>query len=189
MIVLSTEFIEGVAQYFGGLTYNPYNISGLVQLSNFTRSFSLEDYPDRDIGTFDDSLAYNLNTSSPQYLKARHSDLVAGSRDTILGALDRYGLDALIMPSSHSPGYAAIAGYPVVTVPLGYYPANFSTTINKRGTLATAGPHFPFGISFLGRKFSEPTLIQIAYSFEQATQYRDLVKPYILPNMQVRDFL
>jgi amidase len=30
----------------------------------------------------------------------------------------------------------------------------------------------PFGVAFTGRAFSEPVLIGIAYSFEQATQHR-----------------
>jgi amidase len=61
--------------------------------------------------------------------------------------------------------------------------------MNSRGTLVTLGPNFPFGISFIGRKFSEPTLIQAAYGFEQATKVRDMVKPYVLPNFQLPMFL
>jgi amidase len=61
--------------------------------------------------------------------------------------------------------------------------------MNSRGTLVTLGPNFPFGISFIGRKFSEPTLIQAAYGFEQATKVRDTVKPYVLPNFQLPMFL
>jgi len=61
----------------------------------------------------------------------------------ILGALEKYGLDALIIPSSMSPGYAAIAGYPIITVPLGYYPASTNVTYNSRGTLVSLGPNFP----------------------------------------------
>jgi amidase len=30
----------------------------------------------------------------------------------------------------------------------------------------------PVGITFLGRAYSEPTLIKLAYSFEQATRHR-----------------
>jgi amidase len=61
--------------------------------------------------------------------------------------------------------------------------------INSRGTLVSAGPHFPFGISFLGRKFSEALLIQLAYAFESETHYRDLVNPYIMPSFQLSDFV
>lgn len=50
--------------------------------------------------------------------------------------------------------FAAVAGYPSITVPAGYV------------------QELPAGISFFGRAFSEPTLIKIAYAFEQATKAR-----------------
>ena len=49
---------------------------------------------------------------------------------------------------------AAVAGYPHVTVPMGYV----------RGV--------PIGLSIFGRAWSEPTLIKIAYAYEQATKHR-----------------
>ena len=49
---------------------------------------------------------------------------------------------------------AAVAGYPHITVPMGFF----------RG--------LPIGLSFFGRAWSEPTLVRIAYAFEQATQHR-----------------
>jgi amidase len=47
-----------------------------------------------------------------------------------------------------------MAGYPIVSVPAGY----------------SAGR--PVGISFLGRAFSEPLLIRLAYAFEQMARVR-----------------
>src|SRR2546430_15227278 len=51
-------------------------------------------------------------------------------------------------------GPAAVAGYPHVTVPMGY----------------VAG--LPVGLSFVGRPWSEAALIKFAYAFEQATKAR-----------------
>ena len=53
---------------------------------------------------------------------------------------------------SSSP--AAMAGYPNITVPAGFV------------------RDLPVGISFFGPAWSEPTLLAIAYAFEQATQHR-----------------
>jgi amidase len=47
-----------------------------------------------------------------------------------------------------------MAGYPLICVPAGF-----------------AGG-LPVGISFMGRAWSEPTLIRLAYAFEQATHAR-----------------
>ena len=53
-----------------------------------------------------------------------------------------------------SSGLAAMAGYPNVTVPAGSI------------------YDLPVGISFFGAAWTEPVLLQIAYSFEQAANYR-----------------
>jgi amidase len=53
-----------------------------------------------------------------------------------------------------SSSAAAVAGYPSVTVPAGFV---FG---------------LPVGVSFFGRAWSEPTLIRLAYAYEQATHSR-----------------
>lgn len=53
-----------------------------------------------------------------------------------------------------SSSLAAVSGFPNITVPAGYIDG------------------FPIGISFMGPAFSEPTLIGIAYDYEQRSQAR-----------------
>ena len=93
-----------------------------------------------------------------------------GARKAIDDALGEHSLDALIAitngPSwltDHingdnyhvgSSSYAAVSGYPNITVPAGF----------------VAG--LPVGLSFIGPAFSEKSLIEIAYAFEQATLAR-----------------
>jgi Asp-tRNA(Asn)/Glu-tRNA(Gln) amidotransferase A subunit family amidase len=51
-----------------------------------------------------------------------------------------------------SPG----TGFPAITIPMGY----------------TRGDRLPAGLQFLGRPWSEATLIRLAYAYEQATRHR-----------------
>ena len=84
--------------------------------------------------------------------------------------MDQHQLNALIAPTNgpawtidwvngdHFGGGssepAAISGYPAITVPAGFVHG------------------LPVGISFFGRAWSEPTLIKLAFAFEQATKHR-----------------
>ena len=67
-------------------------------------------------------------------------------------AIDLVNGDHDLGPTSSSP--AALAGYPIISVPAGY------------------AFERPVGISFLGRPYSEPALIRLAYAFEQAASVR-----------------
>jgi len=104
------------------------------------------------------------------YLDAlAHGKKRAGA-EGIDAVMDAKRLDALMAPTG-SPAYptdwvngdhflgassspAAVAGYPNITVPCGFYMG------------------LPLGISFFGRAFSEPVLLRIAYAYEQASQAR-----------------
>ena len=85
--------------------------------------------------------------------------------------MGEHSLDAIVAPTRDIPwptdhikgdcsdggssaGPAAIAGYPDISVPMGFVSG------------------LPVGVSFFGRAWSEPTLIRIAYAHEQATQHR-----------------
>lgn len=61
---------------------------------------------------------------------------------------------------------------------MGSYPAGTKVTQDtSQGTLNETGPGIPFGLAFMGPRFSEELLIGLAYAFEQRTNVRQKVKP------------
>lgn len=186
-LVLNADFLVNLATYFAELTYNPYNITNLAQERAFTHSFGQEDWPDRDTGVWDLALNQTWNNTSPLFWPAYQANLYYGGEGGILGALSRNNVSAVLLPTQLSPSIPALVGSPVVSVPMGFYPANWTVTYNARKTLVETGPNVPFGLSFMGAKFSEAELIGFAYAYEQRTMHRNDVQPYIVPNIELAD--
>jgi amidase len=117
--------------------------------------------------------------TTPGYLKALRTCRRVSRSQGIDAVMARHRLDALVAPtgnpawptdpvngdhftgSSSTP--AAVAGYPSVSVPMGY----------------VAG--LPVNLSFFGRAWSEPTLLRLAYAFEQISMQRKA--PKFLPTL------
>ena len=75
--------------------------------------------------------------------------------------MDSLNLDAVLSINNYSAGFAAVAKYPALTIPMGY---------DKEGV--------PFGITFISRPFEEPKLLRWGYAFEQATKARRVPTGY-----------
>jgi amidase len=99
----------------------------------------------------------------------RKSQRLARS-EGIDAVMARHSLDVIVAPTAGPPWVvdlangdhftggsstpAAVAGYPSICIPMGM---SFG---------------LPVGLSFIGRAWSEATLIRFAYAFEQATKHR-----------------
>lgn len=187
-LVLNADFLTNLATYLSELSYNPHGIENLAEERAFTRNFTAEDWPDRDTGVWDDALdTQGWNNTSPLFWPAYQANLYYGGEGGILGALERNNVSAVLLPTQLSPSIPALVGSPVVTVPMGFYPANWTVAYNSRKTLVETAPNVPFGLSFMGAKFDEATLIGFAYAYEQRTMHRNDVQPYIVPNIELGD--
>ena len=142
-------------------------IKSLEALIEFNKNDTIESSFDQNILTLAQSKG---DLSTPEYLQAKkkmHKNMRALGIDNVM---DKNNLDAIIAPtgspawktdhingdhfSGGSSSSAAIAGYPNITVPMG----------RVKG--------LPVGLSFFGRAWSEPVLIEIAFAYEQASLHR-----------------
>jgi amidase len=187
-VVLEADFITDLPEsYLSNLIRNPNNINSVPQLLNFTHSFPLEDWPERDTEIWEDALSLGYDNTSPEFWGNYTAQLYLAGPLGVTGALTNYSLDALILPTDYSPGVPAIIGTPVITVPLGKLPEDTPVRKNRFGNLNATYPGAPFGLSFMGPKWSEEMLVGMAYAFEQRTQVRDTITPYVQPVTELVD--
>jgi amidase len=100
--------------------------------------------------------------SELEYRSARSMDLRAAKEQGLDDYMDQHRLDAVLFPAMAGASIAAKAGYPSVEVPAG-----FVSGVRDKDT-----PEYPYGATFTGRAWSEPTLLRLAYAFEQAARAR-----------------
>ncbi|MDJ0752450.1 MAG: amidase [Ardenticatenaceae bacterium] len=173
--VLLFEFKDGVNKYLSRLGPGaPQTLADLIAFNNANA--------DSELKFFGQEL-FDLAEAKGPLTSQEYLDFLAASVqpavewfDTVMDGLN---LDAMVAPTG-SPAWpidlingdhflggtsspAARAGYPLVSVPAGF---SFGLPVN---------------ISFMGRAFSEPTLIALAYAFEQATMVR--TSPSFIPTL------
>lgn len=174
--VLLYEFRHDIDAYLARLIESP--VRTLEDLIAFN-----EAHADEELRYFGQELFLLAQQKGPltdeAYRKALEKNRRLGRQDGIDAVMEQYQLDAIVAPTG-SPAWkidlingdhflgassspAAIAGYPLITVPAGY------------------AFGLPVGITFMGRAYSEPTLIRLAYAFEQATKVRK--PPKLLPTI------
>jgi amidase len=104
-----------------------------------------------------------------RYVADRTKDLQLAATDGIDAALATApGYDALLFAGARGADIAARPGYPSITVPFGFIP-NAPTPPFPPGFNAKDAP---LGMTFAGKACSEPTLVRLAYGFEQTTHKR-----------------
>jgi len=140
-------------------------------------------HKDQEMPFFGQEIMLQAQAKGPltekKYLDELASNLKMSRTDGIDATMDKYKLDAIVAPTG-SPAWttdlingdhfsgasstpAAVAGYPNINVPAGF------------------SHNLPVGISFFGRAYSEPTLIKLAYAYEQSTKHRRA--PQFIPTL------
>jgi amidase len=163
------EFKDGLNKYLAGLDPK-VPVRTLKDVIEFN-----EQNRDREMPYFGHETLIRAQEKGPlsekEYVEARAKCVRLSREEGIDAVMKEHRLDALVGPTTGpahatdylfgdrdtgggSSSFPAMAGYPHITVPAG----------NVLG--------LPVGFSFFGRAYSEPTLIKLAYSFEQLTRAR-----------------
>ncbi|KAI1408046.1 putative amidase [Hypoxylon sp. FL1857] len=192
-IVRSSEFKRDVAHYLKSLETNPNGIHSAEDIIAFTKRCTDEDYPDRDIGKFLWTQAEGIDVDSSKYKMMVEQERFFGGEGGILGAMDKYKLHVLAVPSSFgiANDLAAKMGFPAITVPLGFYPEGTPIELDdNKPNLVRVAPRIPYSLTFITKEFSDSVLLQVAYAFEQLTRVRDNGPlPFKTPGTELKDII
>ena len=95
------------------------------------------------------------DSTSVQELEEIKSNLEKSGRAFFDSVMDQHKLDAVLSINNYHAGYAAVAKYPALTVPMGY---------------KASGE--PVSLTFIGKQFSEANLLCIGSAFEKHSKVR-----------------
>jgi len=176
------EYKAGLNAYLSGMKPQ-VKVHSLIDLIKFN-----EENRDRILKYFGQEYLEQAEAkgklTSKKYLKALEKNRRLARTEGINKLVTSKRVDALVCPSGgpawvidlvtgdggaswdmESTSYPAVAGTPHITVPAGY------------------AFGLPVGISFFAKAWQEPTLIKLAYAFEQLTKVR--VVPRFLPTAEL----
>jgi amidase len=166
-LVLLYEFKDGIARYLATRKDCPHK--SLADLIAYN-----EKHSEKELTHFGQEIFLRSeqcgSLNDKTYIEALEKCRLLSRAEGIDAVMDEHKLDAIVGPSGgpahrtdllwgnrdtgSSSTPAAVSGYPNITVPAG--------SING----------LPVGLSFFGRAWSEPTLLRIAYGFEQQSKAR-----------------
>ncbi|HMJ65848.1 MAG TPA: amidase, partial [Candidatus Binatia bacterium] len=170
--VLHYEFKAGLNKYLAGLGPDA-RVRTLEEIIDFN-----ERNRDKEMPWFGQETMIKSQEKGPltekEYVEAREKCRRLSRDEGIDAVMKEHQLDAIVAPTTgpaHVTDYiygdrdtggsswpAAVSGYPNITVPAGFI---FG---------------LPVGLSFFGRPYTEPTLIKLAFAFEQLTKVRQSPK-------------
>jgi amidase len=159
------EFKAGVNDYLK--TRTGLGVTSLSELIDFNQRHAREEMPFFRQELWEQSEAKG-SLDETEYQEARATGLKMAREEGLDQVLAEHDLDAIVAPTrgpawtidllngdrgvGASSGVAAVAGYPLVTVPAGF-----------------AFDHLAIGISFIGTAWSDARLLGFAYAFEAAS--------------------
>jgi len=186
--ILSLDFKVGISKYLSELVDVPTSVRTLSDLVAFNLNHAAIELPPTECCQNIFEMALNAS-DGPLYQKTlEYLHDITRTRG-IDGALTQFNLTALVLPSDTGSYPAAAAGYPVITVPMGFIDCSQNPCPGLKDSVrvnSTVGS-WPQGLTFLGTAWSEPELLALAFGYEQASQVREQgPKPLIMPKTALK---
>jgi len=160
--VLLLEFKTDMALYLATRNGGPRTLADLIEFNEANADVELKWFG-QEIFELSEGRG---GVDDPDYPTALANSLRISRDEGLDAVFASYGVDAIVAPTGSpawptdlvngdhflggTSSYAAMAGYPLITVPMG---TSFG---------------LPVGLTFMGRQWDEPTLIRLASGFEAA---------------------
>jgi amidase len=165
LLVLQYEFKEGVNKYLSGARSRMKSLADVIAFNKENEARTMPYFKQETLINCDaksdlNSEEYKNAVAKTTLSRSVISNLIAEMKlDALCGVTNGLGCCIDLINGDYDTGFslstpAAISGYPHITVPMGFV------------------HELPIGISFFGNAYTEPHLLSIAYSYEQATNLR-----------------
>lgn len=149
--LLNLDMKKDLPKYLSGYADATIQIKSVQDVIEFNIKDSLNTMP------YGQNLFKGImaDTSTEEEFKALKDSLKTTGRLYFDIPMKAHQLDAILSINNYHAGFAAVAEYPALTLPMGY---------DEKGT--------PKGLTFIGKPFQEKQLLLWAYGYEQASKKR-----------------
>ncbi|WP_442845181.1 amidase family protein [Leeuwenhoekiella sp. H156] len=149
--VLNLDMQNDLPAYIAAYGAKDLAVKDLNDITAFNKKDSLIRMP------YGQGLLYGVlaDSASAEEFTAIKDTLERNGRQFFDEPMKANDLDAVLSINNYMAGYAAVAKYPAITVPMGYSETNQ-----------------PMGLTFIAPTLSEELLLQLAYAYESISQKR-----------------
>ncbi|WP_167597428.1 amidase family protein [Leeuwenhoekiella sp. ZYFB001] len=149
--VLNLDMQKDLPAYIANYGSKNLAVKDLEDITGFNKKDSLIRMP------YGQKLLYGVlaDSASAEEFTAIKDTLESNGRRFFDEPMKANNLDAVLSINNYMAGYAAVAKYPAITVPMGYQEDNR-----------------PMGLTFIAPTLSEAQLLELAYAYEQISKMR-----------------
>jgi amidase len=176
-----------INRYLSSLITNPQNIHDLQDLIDFTKACSAEGFPLRNVEGLEQ--ANDTCPNSLLYQKMLDMDKYFTGEGGIEAALSRQRCDVMLLPtlSVTIQTFAAKAGSPAMSIPMGVYPLGTPVEKDARNGLINVAPGIPFSAYVFGRTAKDEDVLKVGYVLERLTRVGEGLVPYLEARTEMGD--